>query len=124
MKTRYDFEIQNDLGSVQGSVTLVVEEDTPSTQHSKAADVVEKTDGFESNHIGKEKFGECDTVAIDVVKKTNSPESNPITVEEYKEYVADLHSLNNKGFETQYKVYRIILYVIVMASSSPNSLHV
>ena len=93
-------------------MTLVVEEDTPSIQHSKAADhdMVEKTDGFESNHVGKEKFGECtDIVAIDVVKKTNSPESNPITVEEYKEYVAGLHSLNNKGFETQYKVYRIIL---------------
>ena len=42
--------------------------------------------------------------ATDVVNKTNSPESNPITVEEYKEYVAGLHSLNNKGFETQYKV--------------------
>ena len=105
MKTRYDFEIKNDLGSVQGSMILVVEEDT---QHSKAADVVEKTDGFESNHIGKEKFGECDIVAtdiLDVVKKINSPESNPITVEEYKEYVAGLHSLNNKAFETQYKVY-------------------
>ena len=90
-------------------MTLVVEEDTPSTQHSKAADVVEKTDDFESNHISKEKFGGCDIVAINVVKKTNSPESNPITVEEYKEYVTGLHSLNNKGFETQYKVYYKIL---------------
>ena len=104
LKTRYDFEIQNDLGSVQGSVTLVVEEDTPSTQHSKSADMVVKTDGFESNHISKEKFGECDIVAIDVVKKTNSPKSSPITVEECKEYVDGLHSLNNTGFETQYKV--------------------
>ena len=105
LKTRYDFEIQNDLGSVQGSVTLVVEEDTPSTQHSKAADhdVVE-TDGFESNYIGKDKFGDCDIVAIDVVKKINSPESSPITVEECKEYVDGLRSLNNTGFETQYKV--------------------
>ena len=82
--------------------------------------MVVKTDGFESNHTGKEKFGECtDIVAIDVVKKTNSPESNPITVEEYKEYVAGLHFLNKKGFETQYKVYHV-----VMASSSPNSIHI
>ncbi len=78
MKTRYDFEIQNDLGSVQGFVTLVVEEDATSTQHSTATNaVLEKTNGFESN---------------------------PITVDEYKEYVAGLHVLNNEAFEIQFKV--------------------
>jgi hypothetical protein len=83
-------------------VTLVVEEDT-STQHSKATDaVLEKANGFETDSIAQEKFGEC--VATDVVKKTNSPESNPITVDEYKEYVAGLHVLNNKAFEIQFKV--------------------
>jgi hypothetical protein len=103
LKTRYDFEIQNDLGSVQGFMTLVVEGDTTSAQHSTATDaVLEKTNSFESNSIAQEKFGEC--VATDVVKKTNSPESNPITVDEYKEYVAGLHVLNNKAFEIQFKV--------------------
>ena len=92
MKTRYNFIIKNDLGSAQGSITLIVKDENSTEQCSEATDVV---------------------------NKTNSPESNPITVEEYKEYIAGLHSLNNKGFETQYKVY----YVTVMASSSPNSLH-
>ena len=75
IKTRYDFEITNYLGSAQGSVTLVVEEDDISTQNSK--DVVEITNGFESNPIDQEKFGE---------------------------YVAGLYSLNNEAFEIQYTV--------------------
>ena len=77
LKTRYDFIIKNDLGSVQGSMTLIVKDENSTQQCSEATDVV---------------------------KKTNSPESNPITMEEYKEYIDGLHSLNNKGFETQYEV--------------------
>ena len=77
LKTRYDFELKNDLGSVQGSTTLVVEEDISAQQHSEATDVVEKTNSFESNPIAVDKFGE---------------------------YVGGLHLLNNKAFEIQFKV--------------------
>jgi hypothetical protein len=96
-------------------VTLVVEEDATSTQHSTATDaVLEKTkfNGFETDSISQEKFGEC--VATDVIKKTNSPESNPITVDEYKEYVAGLHVLNNKAFEIQFKVQYYVTQIPCM----------
>ena len=78
-KTRYDFIIKNDLGSVQGSTTLIVKDENSTQQCSEATDVV---------------------------KKTNSQESSSITMEEYKEHcnIGGLHSLNNTGFETQYKV--------------------
>ena len=77
MKTRYDFELKNDLGSVQGSTTLVVEEDISVQQHSEATDVVEKTNSFDSN---------------------------PIAMDEFGEYVGGLHMLNNKTFDKQFKV--------------------
>ena len=51
--SRYDFEIKNDLGIVQGSVQLVVE----GTQQ-EAMDVVVKTKNLESNPIVQEKFRE------------------------------------------------------------------
>ena len=79
LKTRYDFIIKNDLGSVQGSTTVIVKDENSTQQCSEATDVA---------------------------KKTNSLESNSITVEEHKEYIYynidGLHSPNNKGFETQY----------------------
>ena len=77
LNIRYDFEIKNGLGNVQGSVSLVVEEDIPTHQHTQATDMIEKTNNLESNPIAEEKF---------------------------REYVAGLHLLNNKAFEIQYKV--------------------
>ena len=76
LKTRYDFEIKNDLGTIQGSVTLVIEDEYITQQ--EAADVVEQTNSLESNPIGQEKL---------------------------RDYVAGLHMLNDKAFEIQYKVY-------------------
>lgn len=65
-------------------MTLVVEEDSTSTQYSMAAtDVLEKTTNLESNPVDREKFGE---------------------------YVAGLHLRNNKAFEIQYKVCYCVLY--------------
>ena len=65
-------------------MTLVVEEDSISTQHSMAAtDVLEKVTNLESNPVDQEKLGE---------------------------YVAGLHLRNNKVFEIQYKVCYCVLY--------------
>ena len=58
-------------------MTLDVEEDIPAQQHTKATDVI---------------------------VKTNNLESNPIVQEMFREHVAGLHLLNNKAFEIQYKV--------------------
>ena len=77
LKTRYDFEINNDLGSVQGYVTLVVQGCEIETGGAGAEAVTETTVNLESK---------------------------PIALEKFEEYVAGLHSQNN-AFEAQYKVY-------------------
>ena len=84
-QNRYDFEIKNDLGSVGGSTVLIVEENNISTQNSTAV----------TQHP---------TAATDVLEKTTNLVSNPIDQEKFGEYVAGLHLMNNRAFETQYKV--------------------
>ena len=88
-KTRYDFEINNSLGSEQGYVTLVVQGCEIETGETGAEAVTEYTVNLESKPVALEKFGE---------------------------YVAGLHSQNNT-FEAQYKVYILQLLSILWDSS-------
>ena len=76
-ETRYDFEIENSLGVVRGSVQLVVE----------------------AEHVATQQETTTDTVTVENL------ESNPIAEEKFREYIAGLHLMNNKAFEIQYKVY-------------------
>ena len=74
INTRYTFEIENYLGSVQGSVFLVVQEKNSMTDERNIDGGVKN---FQTNCITQDKFGQ---------------------------YVAGLHSLNNSAFVSQFEV--------------------
>ena len=85
---RYDFEIKNDFGSVHGTVTLIVQVDRSEREGGEIGGVA--TERLESNAIARERFGE---------------------------YVKQLHQLNDKGFESHYKVYIWCSYIERAGSS-------
>lgn len=78
-KSRYDFEVENKLGSVQGTITLIVQEEN-SRMKKEIGPITEITKSLENKSVPQERFGE---------------------------YVAQLHESNNQGFEAQYKVYYV-----------------
>ena len=75
-KCRYNFEIKNEFGSVQGTVTLIVQEDN-SSKGKEIGNVTEIAESLETNSVSQDKFWE---------------------------YVAELHKARNLGFQEQYKV--------------------
>ena len=81
-KCRYDFEIKNEFGSVQGTVTLIVQEDNCSKGKELGNNVAEIAESLETNLVHQDKF---------------------------RGYVAQLHKSCNQGFEEQYKV---LLYTV------------
>lgn len=75
-KTRYDFEIKNDLGSVNGTITLEVNED----------------------------YSQSNEETSFATEVTNTLESLPVELDKFGTHVLQLHLFNNRGFVKQYEV--------------------